>query len=86
MTSAQPKRKTTIRAINAGTSNDATGRAKRWIRLLETGKLGRVTDVMVTARVLKGDQACTECFQNGTGGAEIFHYIASVHANRLLPR
>ncbi|HET6220171.1 MAG TPA: hypothetical protein VFE27_24295 [Acidobacteriaceae bacterium] len=72
------KKRSRLRVIDIGTPYDCTGRMIRWAREMRSGKMGRVTDVIITARCINSDGSIDyEHFANGTGSRETFHAMAS---------
>lgn len=74
----KPAKRGGLRVIDVGTPYDCTGRMIRWAREMRSAKVGRVTDVIITARYQMPDGSVDyEHFANGTGTREIYHAMAS---------
>lgn len=61
-----------LRAIDKGTPYDAAGRTVKWARELNSGKMGRVTDIVIVARVIAKDGLAYEHFANGIGNGDTY--------------
>lgn len=78
-----PKKKTTLRAIDLRTCYDIPHKLRTLAREIEAGKHGRVTDVAVTARMEKDGVMCQMDKNYGTGDADVYLAMLVRAAARL---
>lgn len=76
-----------IRAIDQGTVYDKTGRMRKLVRDIESGKHGAVTDIVccIAHRDHNGRGIGVTAFHFGPGGAPTAHWILSTAKNSLEP-
>lgn len=75
--SAKLRRGAKLRPINKGNAYDISGRLRRLIRQIESGKHGEVTDVVLALRSIKESKSQVITAYYGFSQPEVLHYMAS---------
>jgi len=65
-----------LRVIDKGSNYDITGKLRRLIHQIESGQHGKVTDVVLAIRKVKGSQIKIGSMWLGTSQPEVLHYMA----------
>ena len=73
---ARLRRGCKLKPINKGTNYDITGKLRRLIHQIESGQHGKVTDVVLAIRKVKGSQTKIGSMWLGTSQPEVLHYMA----------
>lgn len=83
----EPKKHSSLRAINQGTRYDLTGQLRRLARAIERGEEGEVRNILIAFTSENGGDksASVKAFHYGTGTIGDAHWIASTVKNRLEP-
>jgi hypothetical protein len=74
-----------LRAIDQGTGYDVSGRLRRRVREIESGKYGRITDSVLLLRSIKDGEVIFTEFCNGLGTQETYFYMAHWALKKHLP-
>lgn len=74
---ARSLRSSKIRPINKGTLYDISGRLRKLVHEIESGKHGEVTDLVASIRCVKDGKTSIRTMFTGTSQPEILHYMAS---------
>jgi hypothetical protein len=81
----EKKKRGGLRAIDKGTSNyDVTGRLRRLVHQIESGKHGEVTDVVLAIRSINDGRTGVKPMYLGTSQLEVLHFMACVIAKDIL--
>jgi hypothetical protein len=73
---ARLRRGSKLRPINKGNVYDVTGKLRRLVHEIESGKLGEVTDVVAAIRCIRDKKTSVQTIFTGTSQPEILHYMA----------
>jgi hypothetical protein len=73
---ARLRRGSKLRPINKGSVYDVTGKLRKMVHEIESGKLGEVTDVIAAIRCVKDKKVNIQTIFLGTSQPEILHYMS----------
>jgi hypothetical protein len=74
---ARLRRGSKLRPINKGSVYDVTGKLRKLVHEIESGKHGDVTDVIAAIRCVKDKRTDVQTIFLGTSQPEVLHYMAS---------
>ena len=73
---ARLRRGSKLRPINKGNVYDVSGKLRKLVHEIESGKLGEVTDVIAAIRCTKEKKTAIQTIFLGTSQPEVLHYMA----------
>lgn len=73
---ARLRRGSKLRPIDKGNVYDITGKLRRLVHEIESGKHGKVTDVITAIRHVKDGKLGIKTIYYGTSQPEVLHYMA----------
>jgi hypothetical protein len=73
---ARLRRGSKLRSINKGTIYDVSGKLRKIVHEIESGKHGDVTDVVLALRCVRDKKPCIHTIFCGTSQPEVLHYMA----------
>ena len=73
---ARLRRGSKLRPIDKGNIYDVTGKLRKLVHEIESGKHGDVTDVVCAIRVIKQNKAAIHSIFLGKSQPEVLHYMA----------
>lgn len=73
---AKLRRGSKLRVIDKGNNYDVTGKLRRLVHQIESGKHGDVTDVALALRSIEDGRAGVRTIWLGTSQPEVLHFMA----------
>lgn len=82
---AKLRRGSKLHPIDRGTIYDVTGKMRKWIREMESGDNGDVTDVVMAYRFVKDGRVGVRTKWLGRSQQEVLHWMAVVLQKDMVP-